>query len=470
MSLTKVSYSMIQGEVANVLDYGAKGDGTTDDTAAFNLAIATGKRVYVPLTTNGYVVKDIGVVTNMIIEGEKAGISSGPTLIVSTNNSAAFTVTTQAFQIEIINFIITAATGVTGARAYKQLDKSYYTAYARFTGIETSSKLAVSYDLFPIFTVWRDCRDGYIDAALAQGHQAINVTPSTWTQGNQSNINKIVDCSFWGANSSNCNGTNAYVAMLDIAYGDTWSIENTDFEACNIQAVRARGIYNFAFRNARFEAISDYKVVSSDITPSNPVGSSMCFTNCTALMGSTLTTGYFAYIGTASFIEINDCFFLQIPSNVFLSTSTTSIRNAFNVNVVGAGASAFLNNVNTVTFAGGKMLVNNGSDTGSGATIQNHGLIQSDGNFIGQNAISISTAPIFVAVTIGTGGLCFVNGFNVSNGNQGWWLVAWSNSTSVTTIASNNMTGLTVAFTIVSNQLKMNTTSGTLTVNATALL
>lgn len=51
MSLTKVSYSMIAGAVANVLDYGATGDGTTDDTAAIQLAIDSGKRVYFPAGT-----------------------------------------------------------------------------------------------------------------------------------------------------------------------------------------------------------------------------------------------------------------------------------------------------------------------------------------------------------------------------------------------------------------------------------
>lgn len=40
MALTKVSYSMIKGAPANVLDFGAVGDGVTDDTAAFNAAIA----------------------------------------------------------------------------------------------------------------------------------------------------------------------------------------------------------------------------------------------------------------------------------------------------------------------------------------------------------------------------------------------------------------------------------------------
>jgi parallel beta-helix repeat protein len=42
MSLTKVSQSMIQGEIRSPLDFGAVGDGSTNDTAAFVLAAASG--------------------------------------------------------------------------------------------------------------------------------------------------------------------------------------------------------------------------------------------------------------------------------------------------------------------------------------------------------------------------------------------------------------------------------------------
>jgi hypothetical protein len=56
MSLTKVTYSMIQGATYNVLDYGAIGDGVANDTAAIQAALtaafnAGGGSVYVPTGT-----------------------------------------------------------------------------------------------------------------------------------------------------------------------------------------------------------------------------------------------------------------------------------------------------------------------------------------------------------------------------------------------------------------------------------
>jgi hypothetical protein len=52
MSLTKVSYSMINGAVANVLDYGADPTGSADSTAAILLALASGASdVYFPKGT-----------------------------------------------------------------------------------------------------------------------------------------------------------------------------------------------------------------------------------------------------------------------------------------------------------------------------------------------------------------------------------------------------------------------------------
>jgi hypothetical protein len=55
MSLTKASYSMVSGAPLNVLDFGATGDGTTNDTAAIQLAVtaayAQQKALYFPSGT-----------------------------------------------------------------------------------------------------------------------------------------------------------------------------------------------------------------------------------------------------------------------------------------------------------------------------------------------------------------------------------------------------------------------------------
>jgi hypothetical protein len=69
MSLTKVSYSMITGATANVLDYGADPTGTTDSSSAFQAAGATGKTIFVP---KGTYQASFGLRNSQIIFGEGA--------------------------------------------------------------------------------------------------------------------------------------------------------------------------------------------------------------------------------------------------------------------------------------------------------------------------------------------------------------------------------------------------------------
>lgn len=69
MSLTKATYSMIEGAVANVLDFGADPTGTTDSSAAFEAAGATGKTIFVP---KGVYQASFGLRNSQIIFGEGA--------------------------------------------------------------------------------------------------------------------------------------------------------------------------------------------------------------------------------------------------------------------------------------------------------------------------------------------------------------------------------------------------------------
>lgn len=62
MALTKVSHSMLSGSTVNVLDFGADSTGSSDSSTAFQNAINTGKRVYVPAGT--YLVDDLTPLTS----------------------------------------------------------------------------------------------------------------------------------------------------------------------------------------------------------------------------------------------------------------------------------------------------------------------------------------------------------------------------------------------------------------------
>jgi hypothetical protein len=105
MSLTKVTYSMISGAVINVFDFGAVGDGVTDDTAAIQAAVnaAAGKTLYFPEGTYlvsgllGYPCVTLPVIGIRIVGAGKYNA------IVKTISQAAMFVGIDAEKIEFEN-------------------------------------------------------------------------------------------------------------------------------------------------------------------------------------------------------------------------------------------------------------------------------------------------------------------------------------------------------------------------------
>ena len=79
MSLTKVTYSMINQAPLSVLDYGAVGDNITDCTAAFNLAIAAGlannQAVYIPSGDYKITAGLTQINETMVIFGDGRGVT-----------------------------------------------------------------------------------------------------------------------------------------------------------------------------------------------------------------------------------------------------------------------------------------------------------------------------------------------------------------------------------------------------------
>lgn len=77
-----MSISYKQQDFVNIKDFGAKGDGSTDDTAAIQSAINTGKPIFIPY--GNYVCDQVTFIGNAII--------SGPGVILHASDSYAITV------------------------------------------------------------------------------------------------------------------------------------------------------------------------------------------------------------------------------------------------------------------------------------------------------------------------------------------------------------------------------------------
>ena len=317
-------------ETISVKDYGATGDGTTDDTAAFNAAIATGRKVIVPSGT--YLIADVTVNNNLDIEGEGTNTT---TLVVKTNNSGAFLrASTEVLNVRIASMSIKANAGVTGARAYKQVDKSNYTAYCEFIDLNTWANLSIAYDGFFIFTTWTNCIDGYNGSPPgAQTHQAINSNPAAYGQAKQTNLNQIINCEFF-------NGTDS-TGFISISYGANWLIQATDFEVGTTSAIKAAGIYGISITNCWFESLNTANIIAiSNSASPNPQGTRPvliynCFCACH------VNNVNFINASGSSTVGVNGLALAVIPLAMTL-TNLTSLTQLTAVNALsGAGAATF---------------------------------------------------------------------------------------------------------------------------------
>lgn len=136
MSLTKASFSMITGAVVNVLDYGAVGDGSTNDGPAIQAAFDAcpiGGTVYFP---KGYykTTQQLNTANNISLLGDGVGSQ----LFMSGNNTLLYVANQREIRIEKLGFFSNNTNTAKSCVHLYRVDASYFDfqALGGYTGLK----------------------------------------------------------------------------------------------------------------------------------------------------------------------------------------------------------------------------------------------------------------------------------------------------------------------------------------------
>lgn len=451
-------------ETVSVADFGARGDGVTDDTTAFSAAIATGKSVFVPYTPAGYAVAGIDVISNMQIIGEKSGMARAPLLIVTRSGSSAFRNASRdhVFHCVFENLACTAAPGVTNAGFYAQDRRTHYSGYFTFRAIETYLTLRTSYRGLFIFVLWDRCRDGYLGSATDSGHGAIAALADAYGQTNQQNLNRVRDTMIF--NAFGCE------AAVVGSFGIQWSFENTNFEALRTRAIAAYNLLQVGFSNCWFEDIRAAAIAHVGVYPGTAAASTIRFDHCHFVLNG--TAPFVAVVDNPGTVSVRDSLFSLVRTGVRLCDDGARVAtNEGNLAVSGPGAAGFFLGNHADTVAGGRRFLNGAPDNRIAAiTLQNGGAIAATDGFLSRTDIQVGREFTTIATSrTGLGGTCIVSGYDPTGGAQLRLIKDWQGGTVRDVVAPLNATGRILAFRTSGAELQMRVEGNPVTVFTTLL-
>lgn len=249
--------------------YGARGDGSTDDTAAIQAAVtaanAANADVYFPAGTYK-LTGAITIYSNMRLFG--VGGHLGSLLRQFTSNTAIFTyANAEGLEIDHLAFFTNAVTGVT---AIKQTDLTAYTASSHFHHNHFYADLThcihanlILCDVGPRNTF------GYY-GTVQTSHSHIY---SQGDSSNSSNINYVYDNRFFASAGAGVGVT--------FDHGFLLVVEGNDFESSSVCPLNILGMYVSAVRRNWFENnnFTSYLTYANSTPSTNPNLSSLVESN-----------------------------------------------------------------------------------------------------------------------------------------------------------------------------------------------
>lgn len=433
--LTKATFSMISGTPANVMDYGAVGDGTTDDSAAITAALAASDTVYFPKPATAYRVAS----TIIVASNKTLTAAAGAKLLVDAGVNALWV---QGSQVEINGLTI-----------------EYNTTPGDFT--QTGSV-----------------------GILVRNINSFGSPASAWVYVSQIALNNVniykaytsikIEAAFW-------------VSLSNVhTYWDYFGFTlNKDQETVNGGASVPLPATTLNMDRAYFHG--------SQSTYATPAGSSSLYVvGVQDMLLSQCVTEYtgkaadFAAISAGHIADhyLENC---EAGIEIYGALSPLLVTNPFILKGVGALPYCFRSGAGNITFYGGQVTMDGGPDvfyspnpdlTGSCTFIKQpnltDALLQVNAEFEGgvdeNNSLVVnqslfqsirytgwvSATPKNVTKTITSGGMAFVTGYSLTGDYRA--VVTFNTSGVVTNIAETNGTGGTVTYAMASDKLQITST------------
>jgi hypothetical protein len=206
MALTKVSFSMIQASPVNVMDFGAKGDASTDDTAAIQAAIDsltsaafTGGILFFPpgffvVSSALTITKGISVLGSGIGAGSGAGNSGGTVIRNTSTTGDVFTVSCDGgviFENFAIDATVTKVANTAGIRIQGSSGAGTINRRSKITNV----------NIFNMYdgVVWNSASDIVMQGCIINDYTNIGIY-SKQDGGTDSGQSLINGCLIWDQN------------------------------------------------------------------------------------------------------------------------------------------------------------------------------------------------------------------------------------------------------------------------------